>query len=99
MNTEIIGSIVRLVVGVGVGLVGTYFIIKKVKGPRERAFTVKAGIVGWVCIVACALGMQLLPRLYASWLALIYVVGLVIGMRFVFRKQGQIRLEESKSAA
>jgi hypothetical protein len=99
MNTDTIGRIVLLAVGVGVGLVSTYFTIKKAKSPRERAFMAKAAFVGWVFIAACLTGMQLLSRVFEAWLALIYVVGLIIGMRSVFRRQGQIRLEESKHAA
>ena len=99
MNQETIGNIVLSVVGIIIGLVATYSLIKKAQSPREHAFMVKAGIVAWVLITACLVYMQLLGKAYAAWLALVYVVGLIAGLRFVFRKQRQIRSEESRSSA
>ncbi|MGA2802548.1 MAG: hypothetical protein ABSE97_09320 [Verrucomicrobiota bacterium] len=99
MNLGIVGGVAGSVVGVLGGLVGTYFSIKNTKGPRERAFMVKASIVGWVFVAAFVLGMCLLPGVYKICLVPIYVVVLVTGIRFGNKKQAEIRLEESRPAA
>ena len=99
MNLQITVTSVQVVVGVAIGLMGTYGMIKKAASPRERAFTLKSAAIGWPIIAACLVGMQLLVRASAAWLALVYVVGLIAGLRFVVGKQRQIRLEESKDPA
>ena len=96
MNVEITGT---SVVGVAIGLIGTYGMINKAAGPRERAFMLKSAAIGWLIIGACLVGTQLLGRTSAAWLSLVYVIGLIAVMRFVVGKQRQIRSEESKGPA
>ena len=47
MNAGWIGGIVGSVIGVAGGLIGTWASIRNTSGPRERAFAVKASIIGW----------------------------------------------------
>ena len=95
MDIEITDGVLHLV-GVTVGLAGTYSMIRNAKSPRGRAFWVKVSIVFWIFVAACLIGMQLLSKVFAAWLALIYVVGLFTGARFVGRKLRLLGLEESK---
>src|ERR1017187_7363966 len=92
----LIGGIVGGIVGVAGGLLGTYLSIKNTKGPRERAFVIKASIACWIFVLAFVFGMCLIPGLYKLFLIPIYVVGLVAGILLGNKKQLQIRLEESK---
>ena len=92
----LIGGIVGGIVGVAGGLLGTYFSIKNTNGPRERAFVIKASIVGWIFVLTFVFGMCLTPGLYKLLLIPIYVVGLVAGILLGNKKQAQIRLDESK---
>jgi serine/threonine protein kinase len=92
----LIGGIVGGIVGVAGGLLGTYFSIKNTNGPRERAFVIKASIVGWIFVLTFVSGMCLTPGLYKLFLVPIYVVVLVAGILLWNKKQTQIRLEESK---
>lgn len=93
------GGILGGLLGVLGGVIGTYFSIRNTKGPRERAFMIKASIVCWVFVLAFVLGMWLIPGFYKILLVPIYVVGLVTGILLGNKKQAQIRSEESKSAA
>lgn len=99
MNPQITSSGVQVVVGVAIGLMGTYGMIKKAARPRERAFMLKSAAIGWLLIGACLVGMQLLGSVASAWLTLVYVVGLIAGMRYVVGKQRQIRSEESNGPA
>ena len=92
----LIGGIVGGIVGVAGGLLGTYFSIKNTKGPRERAFVIKASIVSWIFVLTFVFGMCLTPGLYKLFLIPIYVVCLVACILLWNKKQTQIRLEESK---
>ncbi len=56
-----IGGIVGAGIGVLGGLVGTYLTLKNTKGPRERAFAIKASIIGWVLIIAFVAAVLLVP--------------------------------------
>ena len=96
MNPGLIGGIIGGIVGVAGGLLGTYFSIKNTKGPRERAFVIKASIASWIFVLAFVFGLCLIPGLYKLFLIPIYVVGLVAGILLGNKKQAQIRLEESK---
>jgi uncharacterized membrane protein YfcA len=99
MNPGLIGGIAGGVVGILGGVIGTYFGITNTKGPRERAFAIKASIAGWVLVLAFVLGMWRLPGFYKMFLVPIYVVALVVGIRLGNEKQARIRSEESNHAA
>ena len=96
MNPGLIGGIIGSAVGLLGGIAGTYFSIKNTKGSGERAFMIKASIIGWVFVLVFVLGMCLIPGLYKLWLVPVYVVSLVGGVFLGNKKQAQIRSEESK---
>ncbi len=92
-----IGGIAGGAIGLAGGVIGTYFTVKNTKGPRERAFVVKASILCWVLVVLFIAGMWLIPLWYNYLLVLPYVVVLVFGIRKCNATQLRIRKEESGS--
>ena len=80
-------------------MIGTYFSVKNTKGPRERAFVIRASIVCWVGVSIFVLGMWLVPTPYKFGLIPIYVVALLLAIRHWNRRQAAIRAEETNRAA
>ena len=91
------GAILGTVMGVIGGIIGSYFSIKNTKGPRERAFVVKACLVCWFLIFAFVIGMWLAPGIYKAMLGAAYVVALIVGIFWWNKRQAQIRAEESQN--
>jgi len=103
MDQETIGRIGRWagpILGGGIGLlggiIGSYCSIKNTKGPRERAFMVRATIICWIGISAFILGMWFLPTPYRFGLIPIYVIALLLAIRTCNKRQALIRAEEAK---
>ena len=94
-----IGGILGAVVGVLGGIIGTYFTVKNTKGPRERAFAVKASIVCWVFVLVFVAAMFLIPTWHKHFLWIPYVVLLILGIRIGNNRLAQIRKEESDEVA
>jgi hypothetical protein len=94
-----VGGVVGGGIGILGGLFGTYCSIKNTKGPRERAFVVRASIVCWLGVSIFVLGMWLVPTPYKYGLIPIYVVALLLTVRRWNRRQAALRAEESKPAA
>jgi hypothetical protein len=63
----LVAGIAGGVVGVMGGVVGTYFSIKNTKGPKERAFMIRAAAFCWFGASAFLTCLSLLP-LHWSWL-------------------------------
>jgi len=93
------GGILGGVIGVLGGVIGTYFSVKNTKGPRERAFVIRASIVCWIGVTIFLLGMWLMPTRYKIGLIPIYVVALLFTVRHWNIRQATIRAEESNHAA
>ena len=95
MDWGTIGGWVGTLVGGGVGLlggvIGTYFTIKNTKGPRERAFTIKGAILGWIFIALFIAGLVLIPSEYKFLVFIAYVVILLVGIRKWNQMQLRIR--------
>jgi hypothetical protein len=94
-----IGPIVGGGIGLLGGVIGTYFTVKNTKGPRERAFAIKASVLCWVFVGLFIAGMLLIPPWYNLLLVIPYGVVLVFGIRKFNETQFRIRKEESGSAA
>jgi Ca2+/Na+ antiporter len=93
------GGILGALIGILGGVIGTYFSIKNTKRPHERAFVVRASIVCWVGVGVFLLGLWLVPAPYKYGLIAIYVVALVLAVRYWNKRQAAIRAEESSHAA
>ena len=94
MDAGLIGGILGWVLGLGGGIVGTYFSIKNTKGPQEKAFMIKASIVAWAAISVFLLLMFLLPTPYRFWLWLPYGILLPLGIRTINKRIAEIRQKE-----
>jgi hypothetical protein len=94
-----VGGIVGSLLGVGGGVLGTYFTIKNTKGPRERAFVIKASVCCAVFVVAFLVGMWLIPFWYNMLLWVPYAILLVFGIWKWNQTQQRIRQEESGQSA
>ena len=94
-----VGGILGGVIGILGGVIGTYFSIKNTKGPRERAFMVRASILCWVGVCLFVLGMWFVPTPYKHGLIAVYVVALLLAVRHWNKRQAAIRAEESNRAA
>jgi len=95
MNIGLIGGIAGGVLGLMGGIVGTYFSIKNTNGPREKAFMVKASIIGWFGILVFLVLMLLLPNPYRFLLWIPYGIILPIAIIRGNKMQAKIREEES----
>ena len=93
------GGILGGLVGILGGAIGVYFSVKNTKGPRERAFVIRASILCLVGVVIFVVGMWLVPSPYKFGLIPVYVVSLLLAIRQWNRLQAAIRAEESDRAA
>ena len=89
------GGVLGAAIGVLGGVIGTWFSIKNTRGPRERAFVVKASVICWMLIAAFLLGMWLIPHPHRHWLWLPYAIFLPLGIFSCNRRQAKIRQGES----
>lgn len=95
MHPGTIGGIIGGICGLAGGVVGTYFSIKNTIGPRERAFMIKASVVGWVGILLFLGLMFALPDPYRYFLWVPYGILLPLAIITGNRTQKRIREEES----
>ena len=103
MEQETIGRIggwAGAIIGGGIGLlggiIGSYCSIRNTKGPRERAFMVRATIICWIGVTAFILGMWFLRTPYRFALIPVYVIVLIIAVRYCNRRQTAIRRQEAE---
>jgi Ca2+/Na+ antiporter len=96
MHPGTVGAIVGSVLGLLGGAAGTYFSIKNTRGPRERAFVVKASVITWVAVITFLAGLLMLPSPYRFGLWAPYVILLAYGIRAWNRAQARIREEEAR---
>lgn len=94
----LIGGIVGSLLGTVGGLIGTYASISNTKGPRERAFAVKASVAVWILVVVFVLGLLLIARPYNLLLWIPYAIALIVGVPAWNKTQSRIRTEESDGA-
>ncbi len=92
-------SLLGAAMGVGGGLLGTYFSVRSAKGPRERAFMIRAALLCWLLVIAFVAGIWLIPTWHKHLLWAPYTVTLGIWIRWCNRSQARIRQEEAGSAA
>ena len=92
-----IGGVGGTVLGVLGGAVGTYFSIRNTRGPRERAFMIRASVACWAAVAAFLVVLWLIPSPYRFLLWIPYGSGLAWAVRAGNRVQEQIRREEAAS--
>jgi Ca2+/Na+ antiporter len=99
MNPGLIGGLVGGGFGLLGGVIGTYASIKNTSGPRERAFMIRASIVGWIGVTMFLVGLMLLPRPFNFLLWLPYAIVLPLAILWCNRRQQAIRAEEAAASA
>lgn len=95
MNAGFLGAIIGSILGLIGGIIGTYFSIKNTNGPRERAFMIKACILGWLAIILFLILMFTIPQPYNQLLWILYGIFLPLGIITGNRTIQRIRNEES----
>ena len=98
------GAVVGGIVGALGAAFGSYCSIKNTKGPKERAFVVKATVWVWVGLAVLGglffgLG-YVLPQPYKLWafLLLLFIpLALIFGIPVWNTRQAQIRAEEARA--
>lgn len=93
------GGILGALLGILGGALGVYFSVKNTKGPRERAFVIRASILCLIGVVLFGVGMWLIPSPYKFAIVVIYVIALLLSIRHWNKRQAAIRAEESNRAA
>lgn len=78
----LVGGIAGWVVGGLCGLVGTYASIRKTKGPRQRAFVVRASILLWLGVLAFLAAIFLVPMPWKALMWVIYIPALFAFIRW-----------------
>ncbi len=97
MHPGAIGGIIGGIGGLAGGIIGTYCSIKNTNGRRERAFMIKASMVGWIAILVFLGLMFSLPNTYRYFLWIPYGILLPLAIVTGNRKQQKIRQEESQN--
>lgn len=95
----LVGGILGGIIGLAGGLVGSYFSIKRIKGPRERAFMVRVNIIIWLVIIGFLGLLFALPSPYNFLIFIPYGLLLPLGITYSNRTQQRIRQEETQPPA
>ncbi|MFN0130527.1 MAG: hypothetical protein ACKV19_28025 [Verrucomicrobiales bacterium] len=97
MNFLLLFGLTGWLVGLAIGLAGTYLAVDRARGPRERAFMVRAGVACWAVVAAYPAAVWLAPEHWPTvWLA--NAVGLPVGVLSWSRRQMTLRrLEQDVS--
>jgi len=91
-----VGGIAGGLIGLGGAILGTWVSVRNTRGPRERAFMVKAVAVAWVGGLVF-LGLLLgLPDPYRWFVWLPYAVLLPLGIVYGNRRHRTIRETEAR---
>jgi hypothetical protein len=93
------GALLGGAIGVLGGVLGTWASVKNTRGPRERAFVVRASVLCWIVVLAFLSGILLIPDWYKHLLWIPYLILLVLGIRWWNQAQLRIRQEESGHGA
>jgi L-asparagine transporter-like permease len=92
MHSKLIG-LVGGISASAAGLAGAYFSYKNAKGPRERRFIVVVTVVVFAFIGLALTVLHFFPR-WRSWIFLIYVIILTLGITYINRRSTALRQEE-----
>ena len=96
MHPGTIGVIIGGLGGLAGGIIGTCCSIRNTDSPRERAFMIKASVIGWIAILVFVGLMFVLPTPYRYYLWIPYGILLPLAIITGNRKQQRLRQEESQ---
>ncbi len=91
MDIGLAGGMLGGALGVMGGTVGT----KNTSGPRERSFMIGVSVAVWIAVSAFLAGVMLLPPPLNMLMWVPYVIALLLSIRWLNRRQLQIRAEEA----
>jgi len=97
MNAGLIGGVAGALLGVAGGIIGTWASIRNTRGPRERAFMVRASLWCWLLGVLFLAGLLLLPKPWGVLMWIPYAVVLPLGIRHVNRRQAELQAEDARA--
>lgn len=97
MDAGLIGGVAGALIGVAGGIVGTWAGIHNTRGPRERAFMVRASLWCWLLGVLFLAGLLLLPKPWGVLMWVPYAVVLPLGIRYANRRQADLRAEDARA--
>lgn len=89
-----IGGILGGVLGTLGGVFGTWCSIRNTRGPRERAYMIKASMIAWAAIAVFLALLLLLPNPYRLWMWVPYGILLPLGIMRLNRRLAGIRAGE-----
>lgn len=92
----IIGGMAGSILGVLGGVIGTWFSIRNTNGPEERAFMVRVSGVAWLAIGLFLVFLLLLPRPWNMLMWVPYGILLPLSIKYINRRQQEIRGQESR---
>lgn len=95
----LLGAIIGSVIGLLGGIAGAWFAIRNARGPRERAWVIRASLVAVVMVASFVAAMLLIPVPLRYWLWLPYAAILPLSIRAWNRKLSMIGQEESGGRA
>jgi membrane protein implicated in regulation of membrane protease activity len=95
MHPGYIGAIAGSAIGILGGIFGTWCSIAGTRGPCERALMIKAAVGAWIGVAAFLAGMLLIAPPYKHLLWVPYAILLPLSIRWLNRRQVQIRQQES----
>jgi uncharacterized membrane protein YfcA len=87
----LIGGILGAILGVGGGLIGTYFSISRCRSPDERKFMIQTAVIGWLFMILFFVLLVMLPNPYRFLVWLPYGALLAWGIPYTNRRLKRIQ--------
>ena len=84
-----------IVIALGGGVVGTYFALKSVKGPQERAYMNRICNICWVGAVFSVFGLAFIPAPWKYGILIIYVFKVAASMSRWVKRLRELRAEDA----
>ncbi len=97
MDAGMIGGIAGGVIGLIGGIVGTYAAVRNTSGPKERAFVIKASLIGWAGIIVFISILLYFPEPWNTLAWIAYGILLPLAIIKWNKTQQKINQEESSS--
>ncbi len=91
------GGIIGSVIGLSGGAFGVYCSIRNTRGPKERAFMIRASVACCLFVGLYLAALWLLPPAYKVLMIVPYVALLVLGIAWLNRAHARVRQEETPS--
>ncbi|MCK5077420.1 MAG: hypothetical protein KAR38_13645 [Calditrichia bacterium] len=97
IHPGLIGGIIGSLIGLAGGIVGTYFSIKNTNSQEEKTFMIRMAVYAWLSILTFLVLMFVLPMPYNFLLWIPYGILLLLGIRYVNKKQAEITKLNTKN--